>query len=109
MRLALLALTAAALSGCTHQDASLYAWRGREIDRDTVTITKVEMASQAELAKRASHLNVRFPSGEVSQGFGLVSRSKGLCTIYFVNPDKSRTTTWAGHEMVHCFYGNWHK
>lgn len=33
----------------------------------------------------------------------------GPCTVHMVDPRMSYDPDYVGHEMLHCFFGNWHR
>ena len=33
----------------------------------------------------------------------------GPCTVHVVDPKVSYNPDYFGHELLHCFYGNWHR
>ena len=44
---------------------------------------------------------VRTPDGPGERG--------DECTVYIKDPDWIYEPEFIGHELLHCFYGNWHK
>ena len=90
--------------------AGLYNFGDRQLDRNTIVVEKVELANYKELAKEAAKHNIRVEPGRELFGFGFVNKVDPKCTIYFVKPEASTDPErQIGHEVMHCFYGEYHK
>lgn len=104
------------LAGCDQPPrtgADGVAFERREIDRSTVSVTKIEYETPAQLQRAAAKMGIRLetPGGldQAVQAFGFVQRRAATCTIHFVKPERSPgVRLWMGHELAHCFYGRWH-
>lgn len=63
--------------------------------------------------------NSRKELAEASREFGLIhtdvhafstfDKEKNTCTIHIIKPSLNYMPEHIGHELVHCFYGRWHK
>lgn len=42
------------------------------------------------------------------QAFTTYNKERTTCTVHLVDPAKKYKPQWAGHELLHCVYGNWH-
>lgn len=94
------------LSGCGNQGADGYTFGSPTFTKPTVQVSVVLLPSRKTVEAEFRERNPGRPSSEVVAFSAL--RADG-CTIYAVDPAVDYQPEYIGHELVHCFYGEWHK
>jgi hypothetical protein len=85
-----------------------YRFGEPEFERNDVTIKIVTYDSRQELHQAAKRLGgIEDPN---LQAFAQWSPDITIkrCTIHVMNPQVRYEPEWMGHEIAHCFYGQWH-
>jgi hypothetical protein len=75
--------------------------RMTDVEIKLVTFTDKD-AFRAEYRKRVS-------AGPIPRAFSVLNPSnRKLCTIYTIDPETDYRPELYGHELMHCFFGDWH-
>jgi hypothetical protein len=101
------------LSACdspTNRGTDGYTFDKATISKQQVTINIIEYDSLIELNEAALKVGAKVEvNGEIMAFSVLRPPSYSTCTIHIVNPKSGYRPEYIGHEMIHCFYGEWHK
>jgi hypothetical protein len=101
----LLFLSAVALS---QKGTDGYEFGEPQYFKEYVYIKIVRYDTQAELAIASSDHG--FEMWQAVRAFAVMSKDPlGVCEIHIVDPVQIYTPEYYGHEVLHCFYGNWHR
>lgn len=86
-----------------------YRFENATITRTDVQVKVVSVYNTMLLQQKASDFGMELAS--TVQAFSVWSPNTNRCTIFIVEPKKSQTpnTAVVGHELLHCFYGDWHR
>ena len=102
MRRAIIAAALLALAGCDRQDG--FRFERKEFERSTPNITVVTHPNLADLRAKAPRSAI--DAEHDLMGWSII-RSNG-CELHVVDPTRSWTPEWLGHEAAHCIWGRWH-
>ena len=87
-----------------------YAFHEKEYDNKQVLISIVTFKNWNEFRTEAKRLGMNLEDGDnVTVAFTLVdTENPQICTIYMIDPEVLYLPEYAGHEFLHCAYGQWH-
>lgn len=86
----------------------LYKFSTPQYFKDHVFVKIVTYPTFAHLALAAKIQG--FDNWQAVRAFAVQDPSLlGPCTVHIVDPSVSYHPDYAGHEILHCFYGNWHQ
>lgn len=81
-----------------------YVFESKQYQHSSVKVTIVTFQKERELREFAKTKGYLLPNRTVA--FSVLEPEE--CTIYVVDPDKDYQPESLGHELAHCFFGNWH-
>lgn len=108
-KLLLISSFALLLNGCdtapkTGPDG--YTFGTKQYEKSEVTINIVTYQSRKELLVVAKTFGVT--NSDLAAFSILRGPNFNRCTIHMIDPSVIYEPEFVGHEMLHCFYGQWH-
>lgn len=104
-----LALSAllASLAACdaTERGKDGYAFDGKQFEQAEVEVRLVTYADPAELREAMTAHGITHAD---TAAFGVLRPPFDRCEVHIVDPAVRYEPEWLGHEIAHCFYGQWH-
>lgn len=88
--------------------ADKYYFAQKEFQKKRVTITIVLYKNYEDLAKVANKNGLYADENEYIVAFSSYTRAGKTCTIHMVDPAVIYQPEFTGHEMLHCFFGQFH-
>lgn len=101
----LLISTTAYAQGLTPVKNNGYRFVTKEYEKQTVQVKLVTFKNREEFKAEARKRGIKNDS---IAAFSVLSTKKDECTIYIIDPLTKFNPEMVGHEMLHCFYGQWH-
>jgi len=87
--------------------ADNYQFGKKQYENSRVTVDIVTYESRNDLQKEARKYGVTDPN---LAAFSLLFKNdQSKCTIHMMDPSISYEPEFAGHEFLHCVYGQWHR
>lgn len=82
-----------------------YRFVEKQFEKKQVTIEVVTFQTKKEFLEAAKSRGI---TNTNIAAFSILREPYDKCTIYMIDPQKSFKPDMAGHEFLHCFYGQWH-
>ena len=85
-----------------------YAFKRSEYKQSLVAVTVVTFDTKDEyVAELRRH---GYTQRAIPEAFSVIFKGEQQrCTIYMIDPARSYKPEYYGHELMHCFFGDWHK
>ena len=86
-----------------------YTWEQPQFSRTKVEVTIVFFPNRQALRDeaRAQHILMDGDSKSFAR-VNAVDSEHNRCTLYLISPESIYEPEIYGHELMHCFFGNWH-
>ena len=105
----LIAFVAFAIVSCGEQSplpaSDGYSFGTPSFERTKVDVQLVTYKTRVDFLEAARKRNVK---GDAVQAFTELRPPFNKCTIHVMDPKINYQPEFIGHEMMHCFYGQWH-
>ena len=90
-----------------------YHWEKAEYTRGEQSVRVHLFNSRSELERKYRDMGGILPEAPQGQftvlnAFSSVNPMTDMCDIYAIDPAVEYHPESFGHELLHCFYGNWH-
>ena len=93
------------LYGCSSELPHDYAFEKRQYTSNKIEVTLVEHNSYAEI--RQAYVDyAKKPAPRSLIAFSEINPK--FCIIHTIKPEIDFQPKFVGHEIMHCFYGQWH-
>lgn len=88
--------------------ADLYTFERKQFDLERVTIHVIKHPSQPHLlASYQKQTGIKLAPGWKLKGYAFPNPN-GYCELHIVDPAVNYEPEFAGHEFLHCVYGEFH-
>jgi hypothetical protein len=107
-KVSIIAALALALTGCGNdrqRGVDGYVFEGKQFDHSEVVVRRVLYPSLSALRAGAQARGNKDYARVIA--YSVIS-ADGVCTIHIVDPSVDYLPQYAGHELYHCFFGEWH-
>lgn len=85
-----------------------YYFTGKQYQKRRVTIDLILYDSYEDIALEASKYDFKIGEDEYLVAFSLDLLKGNRCEIHMLDPAVAYRPEFTGHEMMHCFYGQFH-
>jgi hypothetical protein len=85
-----------------------YYFTGFQYKKTEVNIRLVLYTNYDDIARVASQYDLNVGPGEYVVAFSKDRLKDNVCEIHMLDPEVSYRPEFTGHEMLHCFYGQFH-
>lgn len=82
-----------------------YRFVTKQYEKPEVLVKLVTFKTREEFRAEARKRGI---TNDSIAAFSVLSTKKDECTIYIIDPLTKFNPEMVGHEMLHCFYGQWH-
>ncbi len=93
------------LAGCYSELPHNYEFEKRQYTSNEIKVTLVEHNSYAEVRKAYTDYTKK-PAPRTLIAFSEINPK--FCIVHTIKPEIDFQPKYVGHEIAHCFYGQWH-